>query len=46
MGSVSEPPGGGVFRVRLPIIREVMLGDVRLPLFFCDLSSLEPQGQI
>jgi hypothetical protein len=42
MGSISTPPGGGIFRVRLPIIRQVMLGDVLQPLFFCDLSSLKP----
>ena len=42
MGSISEPPWGGIFWVRLPIIRQLMLGNVREPLFFCDLSSLEP----
>jgi hypothetical protein len=42
MGSVSEPPWGGVFWVRLPVFWEVIGGDVLQPLFFCDLSSLEP----
>ena len=42
MGSVSEPPWGGVFGVRLPVFWEIIGGDVLQPLFFCDLSSLEP----
>jgi hypothetical protein len=42
MGSVSTPPGGGVFRVRLPIIRQVMLGDVLEPLFFGDFCPFKP----
>jgi hypothetical protein len=42
VGSISEPPRGGVFRVRLPVFWEVVGGDVLQPLFFCDLSSFEP----
>ena len=42
MGSVGTPPRGGVFWVRLPVFWEVIGGDVLQPLFFCDLSSLEP----
>jgi len=42
MGSVSTPPGGGIFWVRLPIIRQVMLGDVLQPLFFGDFCPFKP----
>jgi len=42
MGSISEPPGGGVFWVKLPVFWEIIGGDVLQPLFFCDFCPLEP----
>ena len=42
MGSVSEPPGGGILRVRLPVFWEVIFGDVGETLFFCDFCPFEP----